>query len=386
MQQVVSSSDLLPVVPLPSRGAAVAAAAPLSPTGSSPPRAQEKGEHHRSGGISAPPSPTPPAHVSSDSADEEIVVCQRRSYGGTGTQHTSSDLDGEGACVVVPQGKSPEMSDSCCGVVRRFVLTRDPLLYGILKWGLAGLLLLFLSVMVFGLLYSGLRYGKSCTNSSDQSELTKPPHGPCVTPFGTILGVHDGVFGYSNCNDNYVSIEDANINVTVPVTDAETGRLTSVSKSLYTGLAWQCVEYARRYWMQRGKPQLAYFGSVDGASDIWNLTFVRLVANTSNTLPLRRFNNGGRVMDGVKIPEVGDIIIYPIQPGGFPFGHVAVITKVEVALHGAVYVAEQNWANAKWTGPYHNYTRRLPLHYDSQTTTISIDDPDGYIIGWMRYG
>ncbi|CAG9580953.1 D-alanyl-glycyl endopeptidase-like protein [Leishmania major strain Friedlin] len=232
------------------------------------------------------------------------------------------------------------------------------------------------------MLYSSIRYGRNCTGTNE----TVKPLGPCVTPLGTILGVFNGVFGYSNCNDSYVSTELRYINLTVPELNNETGQLTYISKQFYTGLAWQCVEYARRYWMQRGTPQPAYFDSVLGAADVWNLTFVRLLSNASITLPLRRYWNGDRVTDNHQIPAIGDIIIYPVQDGGFPYGHVAVIANVELSTHGAIYVAEQNWANAVWSSPHHNYTRRIPMFYDMLTSTITLDDSEHQIIGWMRYG
>ncbi|CBZ37439.1 D-alanyl-glycyl endopeptidase-like protein [Leishmania donovani] len=329
----------------------------------------------------------PPAESASNAANGDVVVCQSRSHRETTAQpNTSGNNYGESTRVGARDNKSADSGIASAGVARCFVLTHDPLLYGVLKWGLATLLLLFLAFVVFGMLYSSIRYGGNCTGTNGTSGGTVKPREPCVTPFSTILGVFNGVFGYSNCNDSYVSTELGYINLTVPELNNETGQVTYISKQFYTGLAWQCVEYARRYWMQSGTPQPAYFESVPGAADIWNLTFVRLLSNTSMKLPLHRFRNGDPVTSNLQVPAVGDIIIYPVQDGGFPYGHVAVIASVEISTHGAIYVAEQNWANAVWPSAYHNYSRRIPLYYDMLTSTITLDDPKGKIIGWVRYG
>jgi hypothetical protein len=297
--------------------------------------------------------------------------------------NTSADSDG--GCIVVDESAMPGMR-SCVGRLRHFLLNSDPLLYAVVKWSLATLLILFLAFVVFGMLYSGVYYSHNCTAEGDYTAMEEMP-GWCHVPFGAIIGVFDNTYAYSNCNDDYVSILDSYMNLTVPVLSTATGRLTFTSKSFYTGLAWQCVEYARRYWMINGRPKAAYFGSVDKAADIWNLREVHLLENTSQTLPLHRYRNGDRVVqDSLQPPQAGDIIIYPVQPVGFPVGHVAVIAKVEFGENGFIYVAEQNWGSRQWPKPYHNYSRKIPLHYHPLTTAVTLDDPEGRIIGWMRYG
>ncbi|KPA84371.1 putative mitochondrial D-alanyl-glycyl endopeptidase-like protein [Leptomonas pyrrhocoris] len=323
--------------------------------------------------------------------DGDVVVVPSRAGGGGGgssgnNSRPDAGRDVEGECIVVNDNGTDTTADTCMGKVRHFLLNSDSALYALLKWGLAVLLLFFLSFVVFGMIYSEVRYNGNCTVDAGVTDTPALPEG-CESPFGAILGAFQNTFAHSNCNGYYVSTVDSYMNFTVPVMDAATGMLTMSSKEFYTGLAWQCVEYARRYWMINGRPKPAYFGSVIGAADIWNLTEVHLLENTSRTLPLRKYKSGDRVVqDGLQPPQAGDIIIYPVQSGGFPVGHVAVVTKVEMGEQGFIYVAEQNWESTQWSGPFYNYSRKIPLRYDPLTTAIILNDPDGKIIGWMRYG
>lgn len=282
-------------------------------------------------------------------------------------------------------------STGCVGKLRNTLRRWDPFRNIFIRWSLSILLVLFLAFLVFGTLYSGVYYHDNCSSllAENHSRYYLDGYGFCETPFGTLLGVTNGVFGYSNCDSNYISVEYHSINGSAlsftTNSDGSTTQIT-VTKSFSTGLAWQCVEFARRYWMMHGSPKPAYFGSVDGAADIWNLTQVYVMENTSVRLPLLRYENGGSVSNGLKVPAEGDLVIYPIQSGGFPYGHVAVIVKVELSgTQGVVYVAEQNWENKMWPGPYHNYSRKLTLKYSSSAMTYTIDDPEGTIVGWMRY-
>ena len=78
----------------------------------------------------------------------------------------------------------------------------------------------------------------------------------CIHPFGKILGTSpSGVTAYSNCSNQCVNPEP------------------QFTNEIFTGIKWQCVEYARR-WLLVNK-QVVY-GDVDIAEDIWNLEFVRI--------------------------------------------------------------------------------------------------------------
>ncbi|KPI83093.1 putative D-alanyl-glycyl endopeptidase-like protein cysteine peptidase Clan CA family C51 [Leptomonas seymouri] len=222
-------------------------------------------------------------------------------------------------------------------------------------------------------------------------------------PFGAVLGAHDGVYAYGNCYaQGCISLLDFEYPIPLPpgshtLLDAP----EATTRLMRTGMKWQCVEYARRYWMLRGKPAQAVFGSVEGAADMWSdLSFVTLLDNVS-TAPLFKYANGAVVGYGGSAPRVGDLVIYPRDnEGKVPYGHVAVIVRVELpeeedsqpqaALEGRVYLAEQNWYNNPWPEPYHNYSRWLPLRVTAppQGTALQYTIHDDYhpIQGWMRYG
>ncbi|PWU86925.1 putative cysteine peptidase, Clan CA, family C51 [Trypanosoma cruzi] len=80
-------------------------------------------------------------------------------------------------------------------------------------------------------------------------------------------------------------------------------------KNKESGLKWDCMEFARRYWMLRGTPVRATFDSVVGAADIWALNFVRLLDGSKT--PLLKYPNGLPRRDGGSAPRAGDLLIYP---------------------------------------------------------------------------
>ena len=96
------------------------------------------------------------------------------------------------------------------------------------------------------------------------------------------------------------------------------------------------------------------------------------------------------------MPAVGDLIIYPVQPGGFPFGHVCVVVNVSWtegphdSKKGTVYVGEQNWSSHYWGGLKGNYSRALPVSSKLDAATgdevVTLHDDDYKIVGWKRVG
>ncbi|CAD2221423.1 CHAP domain containing protein, putative [Angomonas deanei] len=149
--------------------------------------------------------------------------------------------------------------------------------------------------------------------------------------------------------------------------------------TLRSGMQWQCVEYARRYWMLAGKPEPAFFGGVVGAEDIWTELQDAYYLNGSTT-PLLKYTN--KVSDVA--PKTGDLIIYPRDgpDGEFPYGHVSVVGAVEGEK---VFIAEQNFHSEPWPGPYHNYSRVLTLRQDSTTGRFELYDSVHSILGWIAY-
>ena len=45
------------------------------------------------------------------------------------------------------------------------------------------------------------------------------------------------------------------------------------------------------------------------------------------------------------LPQKGDLLIYPKNDIDAPYGHVAIVTKVDSSY---VYIGEQNWDNNMW--------------------------------------
>lgn len=174
---------------------------------------------------------------------------------------------------------------------------------------------------------------------------------PCVTPYGETLGVAAGnVPAFSNCKAQCVVFD--------PYYQAGT----------YTGIKWQCVEFARR-WLLINKGVV--YGDVDVASDIWNkIEFVTDV-RAGKRLPLTAHVNGS-----AQSPAPGDLLVYTKE--FLSTGHVAVITEVDLA-GGQIEVAEQNFLNQKWPA---DYARRIPvLEKEGKYWVL-----DPYLIGWKHIG
>jgi len=170
----------------------------------------------------------------------------------------------------------------------------------------------------------------------------------CKAPYGVVLGVGMGnVPAYSNCNADCVVFE--------PNKDAGT----------YTGIKWQCVEYARR-WLYLNKGVV--YGDVDIATDIWKLASVTRVKDKTE-FKFLTYTNGNDTP-----PQVGDLLIY--AKAYLNTGHVAVISKVDTKNH-SLQVAEQNFNNTKWAD---GYARSIPyVEHDHKTWVL-----DAYLLGWKR--
>ncbi|KAG5469921.1 hypothetical protein CUR178_02063 [Leishmania enriettii] len=232
-------------------------------------------------------------------------------------------------------------------------------------------------------------------------------------PFGAVLGAHDGIVAYSNCNsDSCTSLLEHQISVPLPPrAGTALATLHAKTRIMTTGMKWQCVEYARRYWMLRGTPTPATFDSVHGAADIWDsLTFATILSNGTK-VPLLKFRNGAKLDYGGSSPRAGDLLLYPRDDKGeFPFGHVAVVVGVTMPSrleagnvqtdataaasqprrrHGLVYIAEQNWNSSPWPEPHRNFSRSLTLEVlesaEGRPLQYNIRDSYYNIDGWVRY-
>ncbi|CAF4830802.1 unnamed protein product [Rotaria sp. Silwood2] len=155
------------------------------------------------------------------------------------------------------------------------------------------------------------------------------------------------VSAYSNGNDSYISDE------------------SNYLYNIYTGMPWQCVEYARRWlFIRKG----CVFNSVDAANDMWSqLSIVQRVVD-GKCFSLKKYQNGS-----TSPPKNESLLIYS-RGKDMPYGHVAVIVDV---LNDSIHVAEQNFHAYYWAG---NYSRRIP--YVLKNGSYYIMD-DYNIYGWM---
>jgi hypothetical protein len=170
----------------------------------------------------------------------------------------------------------------------------------------------------------------------------------CATPYGEVVGMGVGnVPAYSNCNAGCVVFSP------------------NKKEGTYTGIKWQCVEYARR-WLLVNKGVV--YGDVDIAADIWALDFVtRIKDNTKLKMPT--FPNGNENQ-----PQVGDLLIY--AKAYLKTGHAAVISKIDPKSH-TLQVIEQNYNNRKWAN---GYARSIPyIEQDHKFWVL-----DSYLLGWKR--
>lgn len=171
----------------------------------------------------------------------------------------------------------------------------------------------------------------------------------CTQPYGVVLGsASRGVQAYSNCQSKCVNYEPNSI------------------KDVYTGVKWQCVEYARRWlFVHKG----AVYGDVETAADIWDKINHLTHITTNKKIPLESYLNGS-----INSPMVGDLLIYARE--FYDTGHVAVITNIDHD-NGFIEVGEQNYNNELWPD---NYSRKIKFIKDDDHFWIL----DSYLLGWKQ--
>ncbi|OQS06837.1 hypothetical protein THRCLA_01148 [Thraustotheca clavata] len=183
---------------------------------------------------------------------------------------------------------------------------------------------------------------------------------------GTVLGSALGVEGY-NCN--YKNNPDADL----PDYDG-----SNFLGGLCTGMKWQCVEYARRFWVLKKGIVLP---SLSWAAHIW--TKIEHVSRCDDyaIVPLQKLPNFGH-----EKPMVGDFLVYQSTPNQW-VGHVAVVVDV-LERNGKWYirVGEQNQENnVYWPGDYADELELKTQVVDGKTTYgIVHRDPDLILDGWVR--
>lgn len=204
-----------------------------------------------------------------------------------------------------------------------------------------------------GAFFLGCALLTACTHAPAETAvspaLPKVCSEACETSYGKLLGRSPrNVAAFSNCRSECVAPEPNKIDGT------------------YTGLKWQCVEYARRWLLiNRG----AVFGDVDIAADIWTDIEHLTRVSDQTTIPLAAKLNGSE-----QPPQVGDLLIYAKVFYGT--GHVAVVLDVNHERK-LIKVGEQNFDNQPWTGSH-----AREIEFIEKDGRIWILDP--YLIGWKQ--
>jgi hypothetical protein len=101
---------------------------------------------------------------------------------------------------------------------------------------------IFLTCINYSVFSFGLTAKDYCFDSKENS---------CVTKFGAVLGSNSGIPAFSNCRSECIN----------PIEN-------KLTDGIISGVSWQCVEYARRWWITKFGIS---FGSVDTADQIFFL-------------------------------------------------------------------------------------------------------------------
>lgn len=181
--------------------------------------------------------------------------------------------------------------------------------------------------------------------SANATDLTKycenSEYNKCITPYGEVLGESKGNAAYSNCRAECVN----------PIENTIHDKVTK--KDIFTGLKWQCVEFARRWWISQKN---ITFGSVETANEIFEKLVTAKNIKSGKKVQLAKFKN-----NSITPPKSGDLLIYKksVSDNSFPYGHVAVIVNVNIEK-GFVDLAEANYTNNYWEVK-DQYARRIVL-------------------------
>lgn len=138
---------------------------------------------------------------------------------------------------------------------------------------------------------------------------------------------------------------------------------------IYTGLKYECVEFARRWLIIVYK---ITFESVDHAKDIYELNNFNSLTNPSVKINIKKYNN----INNINNISYGDLIIWTNQGEFNLHGHVAIVVKTK---NNHIYIAEQNITNQSWNGK--KYSRKLLFHNNILVDTYY---PDTKILGWIK--
>uniref|UniRef100_A0A6C0I1G4 Peptidase C51 domain-containing protein n=1 Tax=viral metagenome TaxID=1070528 RepID=A0A6C0I1G4_9ZZZZ len=213
-----------------------------------------------------------------------------------------------------------------------------------------------------------MRHSLRKNKTSRYSKLKKIVHNSkkikCVTRFGKNIGNLEDVPAYSNCNNSF----ESNLN----------NFISYKNKNVFSGMQWQCVEYARRYLINKLG---VTFSSVDGAEDVFDLKTVESIQN-GKKYKFKKYKNKLNCKRKNNMPKVNDVIIWARNKDDTPYGHIAVILKIE---GDQLFIGEQNWSNDAWTSsssPPYSYSRILT--FKTYNNKCLIIDGNYKILGWKR--
>jgi len=134
--------------------------------------------------------------------------------------------------------------------------------------------------------------------------------------------------------------------------------------NIYTGLKWQCVEFARRYLIINYN---ITFDSIDNAYNIFDLPYFISLKNNM-MIKINKYVNGS------KTPPMKDsLLIWNRYYKNT--GHVAIITNID---NDIITIAEQNYNNNSWNG--NNYSRKLKIVFNNGYYIMNNN-----ILGWINY-
>lgn len=128
--------------------------------------------------------------------------------------------------------------------------------------------------------------------------------------------------------------------------------------NLFTGLEFECVEFARR-WLITVKGYT--FPPIESAFQIFDLSSVQSIhgypdAEFSSIYPSNTTNI-----------EIGDLLIFK-KSEQYPHGHVSVVCDIDASN---IYISEQNYSRNKWAS---YYSRKI-----AKSDLSSMD-----LLGWKR--
>ena len=171
----------------------------------------------------------------------------------------------------------------------------------------------------------------------------------CVNDYGKVLGTTvTGLKAFSNCNNDCVIFEP------------------NKHKGTYTGIKWQCVEFARRWLLVNHG---VVYGDVDYAIDIWDKIKYYTYVSNKEKLPVSSQVNGSK-----QPPAVGDLFIYAKALLGT--GHVAVVSRIDKE-NKKIMLGEQNYKNTLWKRDF-----ARAVDYVIKDGSYWVLDP--YLIGWKH--